>query len=123
MPDMPKFDIPDTMREMAERNVEQARGAYDQFMSIARQAQEMVVKSSGAVAESTREIQDRTLRFAKENVDASFNLAADLAKARDIKDYMEIQARYAERQVKAFTDQAQELGRIMSDMAQKSQKR
>ena len=123
MPDMPKFDIPDTMREMAERNVEQARGAYDQFMTIARQAQEMVVKSSGAMAESTREIQDRTLRYAKENVDASFNLAADLAKARDIKDYMEIQARYAERQVKAFTDQAQELGRIISDMAQKSQKR
>ena len=122
MSDMPQFEIPSAMRELAERNVEQARAAYTQLMDMARQAQDMVAKSSGAMAESTVEIQTRTMRYAQENINASFALAMELARARDLRDYMEIQTRFAQRQIKSYTEQAQELGRLMSDLAQKSQR-
>lgn len=123
MTDKPSMEIPAAMREMAEQNVTQARNAYAQFLDMARQAQDVVAKSSDVMAESAREIQSRALRYAQENVDQSFNFAADLARARDLKEYMEIQARYAQRQMKTYTDQAQELGRLMSDAAQRIQKR
>ena len=123
MKDAPKFEIPEAMREMAERNVEQARGAYEQFLDMTRKAQETAAKSSDVMAESARELQNRTLRFAQDHVDASFNLAADLARAKDLKDYLDIQARYAQRQMAAYSEQAQELGRMMSDMTQKAQRR
>jgi phasin len=122
MADTPPFEVPAAVREMAERNIEQARAAYTQLMDMAKQAQDMVAKSSGAMATSTLEIQTRTMRYAQENISASFALAMELARARDVKDYMEIQTRFAQRQIKSYTEQAQELGRLMSEIAQKSQR-
>ena len=123
MKDVPKFEIPEAMREVAERNVEQARGAYEQFVEMTRKAQDTAAKSSEVVTDGARELQSRTLRFAQEHVDASFALASDLARAKDLKDYFDIQARYAQQQMTAYSAQAQELGRLMGDMAQKNQRK
>ncbi len=123
MAEDPRFEIPTTVRELAERNVEQARAAYMQFMGMAHQAQDMASKSSDAVATSAREVYARALRYAEENVDTSFAFASDLARARDFKEFMEIQQRYAQKQVAAYTQQAQELGRLLHDAAQMAQRR
>ena len=117
--DTSKFEIPDAVREIAERNVEQARGAYEQFLDMARKAQDTAAKSTDAMAGNARELQTRTLRFAQDHVNASFSLAADLARAKDLKDYLDIQTRYAQRQMTAYTEQAAELSRLMTDMTPK----
>jgi len=122
MTDTPQFEIPDAVREMAERNVEQARAAYAQFLEMARQAQDVVAKSSDAMAQSARDIQLQALRYAQENIDASFEFASSVAKARDLKEYLDVQTRYTQRQMKTYTDQAQNLGRLVSEVAQKAQK-
>lgn len=114
-----KFEIPDAMREMAEHNVEQARGAYSQFLDMARKAQDTAAKSTDVMAEGARELQARTLRFAQNHVAASFSLAADLARAKDLKDYFDIQTRYAQRQMAAYTEQAAELSQLMTEMTGK----
>lgn len=123
MTDKQQYEIPDSVREMAERNVEQARVAYSQFLDMARQAQDVVAKSSEVMAKGARDIQVQALRYAEDNIDASFKFAADLARARDLKEYLEIQTRYAQRQMKSYTEQAQDLSRMMADVTQKSQKR
>jgi hypothetical protein len=109
MTDKPAMEIPAAMREMAERSVEQARAGYVQFMEMARQAQDMGPKSSDAVASSAREVQARALRYAQENMDSSFTFASDLARSRDLKEFLEIQQRYAQKQAMTYTQQAQEL--------------
>ncbi len=121
MPDMPPFEIPEPMRELAEKNVEQARQAYDQFLDMARKAQEMMVRSQGAMAASAQEVQGKAMRYAQDNLDANFSFASELARARDLKEAMEIQQRYAQRQMRTYADQAQELSRLMTDAAQKMQ--
>ena len=121
MPDMPQMEIPDAVRQMAERNVEQARNAYTQMMDVARKAQDAVTKSSGAMTEAALEVQTKSMRFASDNIEASFKLASDLARARDMKDYFEIQARHAQKQMQTYAAQAQELGQLMSAAAQKAQ--
>ena len=123
MADTPPFEIPGPMRDMAEKNVEQARQAYSQFMDMARQAQEMVTRSQGAMTDSAREVQGKAMRYAQDNLDASFNFASELARARDLKEAMEIQQRFAQRQMRTYAEQAQDLGRLMSDAAQKMQGR
>lgn len=117
----PQLEIPEQVREMAERNVEQARSAYNQFMDMARQVQELMSKSSGTMAESVAEIQARALRFAEENVEAGFQFASELARARDLKEYLEIQSRHAQKQMQTYARQAQELGRMLGELGQKSQ--
>lgn len=123
MADNPNMDIPDGVRQLAERNVEQARQAYSQFMDAARKAQEMVTKSSGAMTEATLEIQNRAMRFTEENIEAGFRFAADLSRARDMKEYFEIQQRHAQRQMATYAQQAQELGRLMAEAASRAQQK
>ena len=121
MADGPQFEIPDSVRELAQRNVDQARAAYSQFLDMARQAQDVVSKSSATVAQGARDIQERALKYAEQNADASFAFASDLARARDLKEYLEIQTRYAQRQMQTYAQQAQELGRLITEATQRAQ--
>ncbi len=121
MYDKPQFEIPEAVRELAERNVDQARSAYNQFMDMARQVQETLAKSQGAMASGAMELQSRIAKFAEENIQASFTFASDLSRARDLKEYLEIQQRYAQKQMQSYALQAQELGKLLSEAAQKAQ--
>jgi phasin len=121
IPNMPNMEIPDAVRQLAERNVEQTRNAYGQMMDMAKKAQETVATSSGAMTGAAIELQNKAMRFASENIEANFKLAADLARARDMKDYFEIQARHAQKQMQAYTSQAQELGQAIQAASQKAQ--
>ena len=120
--EQPGFEIPDTVRDMAEQNIKQARSAYGQFMDMARQAQEMAAKSQGQMVQSALDVQAKALQFAERNIEENFNFAADLARARDLQQYAEIQARHAKRQMQAFSDQAGELNKMMSEVAAKATK-
>jgi phasin len=121
MYDKPQLEIPEAVRHMAERNVDQARSAYSQLMDMARQTQTMVAKAQGSMAETALEIQSRALRFAEQNMDAGFQCASELARARDLKEYLEIQSRHAQKQMQSYAQQAQELGRMLAEAAQKAQ--
>ena len=120
MASAPQFAFPPQMRELAEKNVEQARAAYSQFMEAARKAQDMLgnVVPDNPMTAGVKQVQERTMRFAQQNMDASFALASELAKAKDFKEVLEIQSRHAQLQMAAYTVQAQELGRLMAEAAQ-----
>ncbi len=116
----PQMEIPEQVRQMAERNIEQARSAYNQFMDVARQVQDLMNQSSGTVAEKVAEIQTRALQFSEENMEAGFQFASELARARDFKEYLEVQNRHAQKQMQTYARQSQELGRMMGELGQKS---
>ena len=119
------FELPQQMRDLAEKNVEQARVAFGQFMDAMTQA--MGMWSSGlALNEMTsgfKVVQDRAIHFAKQNAEAGFALANDLANAKDIQEILSLQNRYAQVQMQSYTHQAQELGRLMAEALQGMQPR
>jgi phasin len=119
----PQFEIPSALRDLAERNVEQAHNAYAQFMDASRRAQEMVVKSSEVMTAGARDVQARAMRYTAENMEASFAFARDIARARDFKEALELQQAFARRQMEVYTAQAQELTRLMSAAAEKARPR
>jgi hypothetical protein len=121
MYDTPQFEIPAAVRELAERNVNQVRQSYEQMLGLLHKAQDAVVKSQGAMAKSALEIQARSLEFAQANVMANFAFAADLARARDLKEYLEVQSRYAQTQLDAYAKQSQEITRLINEAAHKAQ--
>lgn len=121
MYDKPQFEIPAAVRELAERNVAQVRQAYDQVLTLMRKSQEAVAKSQGAMAQSAMEIQAKSLEFAQANIESNFRFASELARARDLKEYLETQSRYAQSQLETYSKQAHEITRLMSEAAHKSQ--
>ncbi|MEL6297935.1 MAG: phasin family protein [Pseudomonadota bacterium] len=120
--DKPNFDIPPQVREMAEQNITQTRAAYTQFMDMARQAQEMASRSQGQMMQSALDVQAKALQFAERNIEQNFSFASELAQARDLQQYVDIQSRHAQKQMQAFSDQAGELGKMMAEVTQKATK-
>ena len=123
MAETPQMEIPESVRAAAEKNIEQARSAYSQLLDMMRKSQDQLTRSSEAVTETALDLQAKVLRFTEENLDAGFKLASELARARDMKDYFDIQSRHAQRQMQIYALQAQELGRLLGEAAQKAQPR
>lgn len=120
MAQTPSFEIPPQVRELAERNVEQARTAYSQFMDAMTKAAGMWtnVLPQSDMAGGFKTVQERAVRFAKQNAEAGFEMASEIAAAKDLQDILAIQARYAQTQMQAYALQAQELARLMSEATQ-----
>ena len=85
MAETPSFEIPPELREMAEKNVEQARAAYGQFMDFLTQAMGAWASTpGGAEMGGFRAVQEKAVGFAKENAERSFALASELSRAKDM---------------------------------------
>ena len=120
MAQTPNFEIPQQLRELAEKNVEQARSAYGQFMDAMAKATGMWMTAMPAneMTSGFKVVQERAVRFAKQNAEACFALASELTNAKNVQDVIAIQSRYAQTQMQAYALQAQELGRLMTEAAQ-----
>lgn len=119
------FEIPQQLRELTEKNVEQARAVYGQFMDAMTQAMGMWFNAmpSNEMTSRFEAVQKKAIRFAKQNAEAGFQLANELANAKDFQDVLALQSRYAQTQMQNYALQAQELGRLMAEAAQSMQSR
>ncbi len=110
------FEIPPQIRELTEKNIEQFRLFYDQWMQGVTSAMSMwSATPAGQAAPGFDGLRNRAVQFAKANADAAFSLAQDLAKAKDLQHLMTLQSQFAETQMRAFTAQTQELGHLLTE--------
>ena len=121
----PGFEIPQQLRELTEKNLEQARAGYGQFMDAMNQAMGFWTQAAptNATAGGFKVVQDRAVKFAKQNAEAWFSLASELTKAKDLTDVMGIQARHAQTLLQTYALQAQELSRLTMEALQSGQQR
>lgn len=110
MIDIPK-EIPSQIRDLAEKNVEQAREAFLGFISAAQKATGATeALPSGAAATITK-----AMSFAEENVKAAFDLAQKLVHAKDVQEILALQTAFAKAQLMAMQTQAKELGAVVQE--------
>lgn len=107
------YDIPQEMREFADKSVEQARKAFDGFVGAAQRTVSAMDASAGSVKPSAHDVGRKAIAFAETNVAASFDYAQRLVQARDMAEVMDIQTRFLQDQMKAMEQQARELGDAM----------
>lgn len=121
----PPFEIPQQLRDLTEKNLEHARNTYGQFMDAMTKAMGMWTSATPANAMTSgfKAVQDRAVKFAKQNGDACFNLATELATAKDLTDVLSIQSRHAQTQLQSYALQAQELSRLMMEATQNMQQK
>ena len=95
--------------------------AYDQFVGAMNQAMAMWAQSipGNGMTAGFKRVQDRATMFAKQNAEAAFALASDLAKAKDLQQVIALQSRFAQSQMQAYAMQAQELGRLIAEAMEK----
>jgi phasin len=112
-----QFEIPRNMRSMAEAGFEQARKAFERFLSGAQAASDSLSARTATVGAGAKDAGAVAFSYAEKNVQASLDYAEALLHAKDLSDVMRLQREYAQAQIRALTEQASELGQIMGRTA------
>ena len=99
MAEIKPFEIPPQLRELAEKNIDQARQFYDQWMEGVSQVMSMwSATPAGGMVPGFDSLRERAIQFAKDNAQAAFGLAEELAQAKDMQHLMTLQSHYAQAQ-------------------------
>ncbi len=105
-----RFEIPPEMRAFAEKSVEQARQAFDGFISAAHQAVSTFEGQAETARKGAKDVTEKAMTFAERNIASSFEFAQQLVRAKDAQEVMSLQADYIKRQMQVLAEQAKELG-------------
>ena len=106
------FEVPNDLRDFAERSVEQARKAFEGFLSVAQRAAGVageVTPSQGGA----KSVSAHVLAYTERNVNAAFDLAQKLARAKDPQEALALQSEYLRTQLAVLQEQAKELGSVV----------
>jgi len=112
-----RFEIPEKMREMADKSVEQAKKAFDQFLDATQKAVAAAEGSARTLREGAADVNRQALAFLENNIGASFDFAQRLVKARTVEEIATLQQEFVKSQVKTATEQGQQLGQMMGRAA------
>jgi phasin len=117
-----RFEIPKEMRSMAEASFDQARKAFESFLSSAEQTTTSIEGKGATVRSSAKDISTRAVAFAEKNVAASLDFAQQLLHAKDLGDVMRLHSEYVQGQMKSLAEQASEMGQLVSRAAMEAAK-
>ena len=87
-----RSQVPDTFRVLAERNVAQARELYEGSKNTLQAVLESWQKSFRAAGQGAATLNRRVIDLAERNINTGFDLATDLAGARNLVEVIEVQA-------------------------------
>lgn len=110
------FAVPPEMRTLAEKSVEQARKAFDGFVSAAEQAASGFDQRAKAARAGAQNVAQKAMTFAEQNVASSFDLAQKLVAAKDVSEVVRLHAEYVRTQMDVLAQQARELGNSAAPM-------
>ena len=111
------FEIPKEMRSMAEASFDQARKAFESFLSSAQQTAHSFDDKGATVRATAKDISAHAVAFAEKNVAASLDFAQQLLHAKDLSDVMRLHSEYVQGQMKSLAEQASEMGQLVSRAA------
>lgn len=115
-----KWGIPNDLRSIAEKSVEQARQAFESFVSTTQRAVSEFEGRAQTTQEGARNLGRKAMGFAEQNVASSFEHAQKLLRAKDMEEVLKLQGDYIRNQMQVLADQARELGTSTTQMAAKS---
>jgi phasin len=110
------FEISAEMRAFAEKSVEQAKLAFESFVSAAQHAVSTAENQAANVRTGAKEAGELAMRMAEHNIASSFEFAQRLLRAKDPQEVTALHTDYVKSQIAALTDQAKELSKQMAKM-------
>jgi phasin len=113
----PSYEIPNELRDFAERSVEQARKAFEGFVSVAQKAAGTMDGAAQQAQSEAKNVSTQIFGYAEQNVNAAFDLAHKLVQAKDPQEAFNLQNEYLKAQIGALQSQAKELGALIQKNA------
>jgi phasin len=104
------FEIPNELRDFAERSVDQARKAFEGFLSVAQRASGVAGSEASVLPNGAKAVGAHVLSYTERNVNAAFDLAQKLVRAKDPQEALALQSEFMRTQLAVLQEQAKELG-------------
>jgi phasin len=111
------FEIPQNVKDMAEASFDQARKAFENFMSAAQKTASHFEDQGAAAQASAKELSAKAVGFAEANIKASLDYAERLLKAKDLADVLKLHTEHVQNQMRILAEQAGELGQAATRAA------
>ena len=106
------FQVPEEMRNMAERSLTQTRQALESFLGAARRTAETMEQTADTAQAGARDMARRTLSSAEQNLKTSLDYAERLVRAKDLQEAARIQSEFVRSQAEAMQAQMREIGSV-----------
>ena len=94
--------VPEAMRALAEKNIAQTREIYERSKDALDTVLESWERSFDAVGQGAVALNRKVIDIAQRNINSSFDLAKNLAAAKNLAEAMELQAAYWKKQFGAL---------------------
>lgn len=115
--EIPKFEIPNDVRSMAEASFEQARKAFDQFVSSAKDTAGKIEERNASMRAGAKDISAKAFAYAEKNMQSSMDYAQSLLKAKDLTEIMRLHSDYVQGQMRSLAEQASDMGQTVGRAA------
>lgn len=120
--DKTAFEVPEQMRDFAEKSVDQARKAFDDFMARPRKRCQTWKKVPTLSQANAQDVNKQALNYAEEHVNAAFKFAQELVKANNVEDMMKLQQDYLRSQMEVLGEQTREFSNTATKAVQDAAK-
>ncbi len=107
------FEVPNDLRDLAEQSVEQARKAFESFLAVAQRTAGAAGDAAGAGHGGVKPVAAHVLGYMERNVNAAFDLASKLVRARDPQEAFALQSEYLKSQLSSLQTQAKDFGVVL----------
>ena len=107
--------IPESVRTLAEKTVNQTREAYDRSTDAFEASVATFEKSFDAAGQGAAAFNRKIIDIARRNLNSSFDLAKSLAGAKNLAEMVELQSAYWRTQFGTLTAQAEEVQALSTE--------
>ncbi|MFE1601776.1 phasin [Methylobacterium sp. ID0610] len=111
------FEIPNEVRDSAEKGLQQAKSALGNLLGTARKFAETVQTSTETAQTKAGTAVTKGFDYTEQHLAATFDLAEKLVKTRDLKEAMNLQSEYMRNQIAALQTQAKEFTTLTEEAA------
>ena len=109
--------VPEAMRDLAERNIAQMRETYERSKDALEGVLQSWERSFDATNQGAVALNRKIIDIAQRNINSGFDLAKCLAGAKNMAEAVELQADYWRKQLDTLTAQAEEVRTLTAQVA------
>lgn len=115
--EMPTMEVPEMVRDFAEKGVKQAKDGYDKMKAAAEETTDLLESTYTAASKGATEFNMKALEALRANVNASFDYTTAIFGTKTLAEAAELSTAHFRSQFEALSSQAKELSTLAQKIA------
>jgi Uncharacterized conserved protein len=105
----PKIEVPEAIREMADKGTAQARESYEKMSAATAEASNVIQKACSTATQGAMDFSAKAIEFAHANSKTASENASELLGVKSSSQFLEVSTEQARKQFEVLSEQAKEL--------------